>query len=151
MPIVREGAPEAEARRSPAPHLDDRRAPPAQRVKLQKSRHHDPESATAARHKADIAAHINYLISLYCRSRGLTQPQVSPEALRRLQGYDFPGNLSELAGLSRAGDHPIERRACADRRGILGNGQQQDSPLPTESAQRESVAAIVSAKFVVSR
>ncbi len=49
--------------------------------------------------KADIAAQVTYYISLFCRSRGLPQPQVAPEALRRLQGYDFPGNLAELESL----------------------------------------------------
>jgi transcriptional regulator with AAA-type ATPase domain/NAD-dependent dihydropyrimidine dehydrogenase PreA subunit len=49
--------------------------------------------------KADIEAQVTYYISLLCRAKGLTQPQVSPEALRRLQGYDFPGNLAELEGL----------------------------------------------------
>jgi transcriptional regulator with AAA-type ATPase domain/NAD-dependent dihydropyrimidine dehydrogenase PreA subunit len=49
--------------------------------------------------KADIAAQVTYYISLFCRAKGLTQPKVAPEALRRLQGYDFPGNLSELEGL----------------------------------------------------
>jgi transcriptional regulator with AAA-type ATPase domain/NAD-dependent dihydropyrimidine dehydrogenase PreA subunit len=49
--------------------------------------------------KADIEAHVKYFISLFCRARGLPQPQVAPEALRRLQGYDFPGNLAELDGL----------------------------------------------------
>jgi transcriptional regulator with AAA-type ATPase domain/NAD-dependent dihydropyrimidine dehydrogenase PreA subunit len=49
--------------------------------------------------KADIAAQVNYYISLYCRSRGMARPSVAPEALRRLQSYDFPGNLSELESL----------------------------------------------------
>jgi transcriptional regulator with AAA-type ATPase domain/NAD-dependent dihydropyrimidine dehydrogenase PreA subunit len=49
--------------------------------------------------KADIAAQVNYYISLYCRSRGMTRPSVAPEAIRRLQSYDFPGNLSELESL----------------------------------------------------
>ncbi|MCU0524982.1 MAG: sigma 54-interacting transcriptional regulator [Elainella sp. Prado103] len=49
--------------------------------------------------KADIAAQVKYYLSLYCRSRGLPQPQVAPEAIRRLQGYDFPGNLAELESL----------------------------------------------------
>jgi transcriptional regulator with AAA-type ATPase domain/NAD-dependent dihydropyrimidine dehydrogenase PreA subunit len=49
--------------------------------------------------KADIEAQVKYYISLYCRARGLSQPQVAPEAIRRLQGSDFPGNLSELESL----------------------------------------------------
>ncbi|RKH77692.1 AAA family ATPase, partial [Corallococcus praedator] len=40
-----------------------------------------------------------YYISLISRSRGISPPDVAPEALRRLQGYDFPGNLTELEGL----------------------------------------------------
>jgi polyferredoxin len=49
--------------------------------------------------KADITAQVTYYISLYCRSRGISQPKVAPEAIRRLQGYDFPGNLAELESL----------------------------------------------------
>ncbi|PAX60782.1 AAA family ATPase [Brunnivagina elsteri CCALA 953] len=49
--------------------------------------------------KADIRSQIEYYISLYARSRGLTKPAVTPEALRRLQSYDFPGNLKELESL----------------------------------------------------
>lgn len=49
--------------------------------------------------KADIAAQVQYYISLACRPKNLAKPQVTPEALRRLQTYDFPGNLSELEGL----------------------------------------------------
>jgi len=46
--------------------------------------------------KADIEAYVNYFISLYCRAKGLPKPKVTPEALRRLQGYDFPRNIVEL-------------------------------------------------------
>ncbi len=46
--------------------------------------------------KTDIKAQADYYISLYARSRGIPRPQLTPEALRRLQAYDFPGNLKEL-------------------------------------------------------
>jgi len=49
--------------------------------------------------KADIKAQAEYYLGLLCRSRGLTQPKITPEALRRLQGYDFPANLTELESL----------------------------------------------------
>lgn len=49
--------------------------------------------------KADIKAQVEYYISLYTRSRGIARPKVTPEALRRLQSYDFPGNLKELQNL----------------------------------------------------
>jgi transcriptional regulator with AAA-type ATPase domain/NAD-dependent dihydropyrimidine dehydrogenase PreA subunit len=49
--------------------------------------------------KADIVAQMEYYLSLLCRARGIAKPRVTPEAIRRLQGYDFPGNLIELNSL----------------------------------------------------
>ena len=49
--------------------------------------------------KADIIAQVEYYLSLLCRSRGVPKPTITPEAIRRLQGYDFPGNLAELQAL----------------------------------------------------
>jgi transcriptional regulator with AAA-type ATPase domain/NAD-dependent dihydropyrimidine dehydrogenase PreA subunit len=49
--------------------------------------------------KADIVAQVEYYLSLLCRARGLAKPTITPEAIRRLQGYDFPGNLTELQAL----------------------------------------------------
>ncbi|MEM8612725.1 MAG: cyclic nucleotide-binding domain-containing protein [Cyanobacteria bacterium P01_H01_bin.105] len=49
--------------------------------------------------KADIEPQINYYLQLYCRQRSLSKPTLTPEALRRLQSYDFPSNLRELDSL----------------------------------------------------
>jgi transcriptional regulator with AAA-type ATPase domain/NAD-dependent dihydropyrimidine dehydrogenase PreA subunit len=49
--------------------------------------------------KADIGDQINYYISLICRAKGIPKPSVTPEALRRLQAYDFPNNNRELENL----------------------------------------------------
>ena len=49
--------------------------------------------------KADLKALVEYYISLYSRSKGLAKAHIAPEALRRLQSYDFPGNLRELQSL----------------------------------------------------
>ncbi len=49
--------------------------------------------------KADIKALVEYYISLYCRRRGISKPKLAPEALRRLQSYDFPSNVRELRTL----------------------------------------------------
>lgn len=51
--------------------------------------------------KADIKAQVEYYISLACRARHRPCAKVTPEALRRLQSYDFPGNLRELESLVR--------------------------------------------------
>ncbi|MEO1592684.1 MAG: cyclic nucleotide-binding domain-containing protein [Cyanobacteria bacterium J06632_22] len=49
--------------------------------------------------KADISAIANYFILLNCKRRGVARPRLTPEALRSLQSYDFPGNLRELESL----------------------------------------------------
>ncbi|NEO27443.1 MAG: 4Fe-4S binding protein, partial [Kamptonema sp. SIO4C4] len=51
--------------------------------------------------KSDLSDQVNYYISLVCRGKGLTKPEVTPEAIRRLQAYDFPNNLTELENLIR--------------------------------------------------
>ena len=114
VPVSREGAPEAETKRSPARILMTAERNLPNSLDFKKAGTSILKVPPLRVAKTDIAAHVKYLISLYCRSSGLPQPQVAPEALRRLQGYDFPGNLSELAGLVETGDHPVERRACTD-------------------------------------
>ncbi len=53
--------------------------------------------------KSDIDDYAEYFLRLICRAKGITKPQITPEALRRLQSYDFPNNLRELESLiSRA-------------------------------------------------
>lgn len=53
--------------------------------------------------KADIEDYVTYFISLISRARGLHKIPVTPEAIRRLQAYDFPNNIRELESLvSRA-------------------------------------------------
>jgi transcriptional regulator with AAA-type ATPase domain/NAD-dependent dihydropyrimidine dehydrogenase PreA subunit len=49
--------------------------------------------------KADLEDWVSYYLSLICRRRGLSRLTVTPEALRRLQSYDFPNNLRELENL----------------------------------------------------
>ncbi|MBW4465576.1 MAG: sigma 54-interacting transcriptional regulator [Pegethrix bostrychoides GSE-TBD4-15B] len=98
-PVVREGDPEPPLQRSDARILltSERNIPEIERCK--KIGAHLIKVPPVRVAKADIAAQVTYFISLYCRSHGLPQPQVAPEAIRRLQGYDFPGNLTELENL----------------------------------------------------
>jgi transcriptional regulator with AAA-type ATPase domain/NAD-dependent dihydropyrimidine dehydrogenase PreA subunit len=49
--------------------------------------------------KADLEAQVSYYINIICRQKQIPKPQVTPEATRRLQAYDFPGNLKELQGM----------------------------------------------------
>ena len=49
--------------------------------------------------KSDLSAQVDYYLKLLCRSRQAAPPKITPEAQRRLQGYDFPGNLVELESL----------------------------------------------------
>lgn len=49
--------------------------------------------------KADISDQIEYYLRLFCQTKGIEKPKITAEALRRLQSYDFPGNLRELQSL----------------------------------------------------
>ncbi|MEM6255543.1 MAG: sigma 54-interacting transcriptional regulator [Cyanobacteria bacterium P01_D01_bin.156] len=62
--------------------------------------------------KADIEAQVNYYIQIYCRQRGLQKPQLTPEALRHLQSYDFPDNVRELDSLVQ---RAIQQSNCGPR------------------------------------
>ncbi|BAQ64684.1 sigma 54-interacting transcriptional regulator [Geminocystis sp. NIES-3709] len=50
--------------------------------------------------KSDLADQINYYISIISRRKRINKPHITPEALRKLQGYDFPNNLRELQNLT---------------------------------------------------
>lgn len=97
-PIGREGQPAPEPR-----HLTARIMMTAEKVlpSLEKKGlvGHQIKVPPLRVRKADIEAQVGYYLSLVCRERGIAKPKVTPEALRRLQGYDFPGNLTELASL----------------------------------------------------
>lgn len=49
--------------------------------------------------KADISTQAEYYINLLSKAKGIAKPHLTPEALRRLQAYDFPNNLRELESL----------------------------------------------------
>ncbi|MEL6259934.1 MAG: cyclic nucleotide-binding domain-containing protein [Cyanobacteria bacterium J06626_6] len=62
--------------------------------------------------KADIEAQITYFAQLLCRQRGIGKRKLDPAALRRLQSYDFPGNLRELENMvgraiNQSGDRAV--------------------------------------------
>ncbi|HEY9664412.1 MAG TPA: 4Fe-4S binding protein, partial [Allocoleopsis sp.] len=98
VPVSREGEEPAAPRHSEARILmNSEKALP----EIQKRVGHTIKVPPLRVTKADIEAQVKYYISLYCRSRGIPQPQVAPEAIRRLQSYDFPGNLAELESLVR--------------------------------------------------
>jgi len=49
--------------------------------------------------KADISDQVEYYIRLFCRVKSIAKPEITAEALRRLQSSDYPGNLRELESL----------------------------------------------------
>jgi transcriptional regulator with AAA-type ATPase domain/NAD-dependent dihydropyrimidine dehydrogenase PreA subunit len=98
LPVSREGEQEPVPRRSEARIImtTERSLPKIDRKNLVG---HSIKVPPLRVRKADLEAQVKYYISLFCRDKGLPQPKVAPEALRRLQGYDFPGNLTELESL----------------------------------------------------
>jgi transcriptional regulator with AAA-type ATPase domain/NAD-dependent dihydropyrimidine dehydrogenase PreA subunit len=49
--------------------------------------------------KADIKVQVDYYLALIAQENSLPHRTVTPEALRRLQAYNYPGNLAELQSL----------------------------------------------------
>jgi transcriptional regulator with AAA-type ATPase domain/NAD-dependent dihydropyrimidine dehydrogenase PreA subunit len=98
LPVIREGDQEPVPKQSEARIIltTERSLPKIDRKNLVG---HSIKVPPLRVRKPDIEAQVKYYISLFCRDKGLPQPKVAPEALRRLQGYDFPGNLTELESL----------------------------------------------------
>jgi transcriptional regulator with AAA-type ATPase domain/NAD-dependent dihydropyrimidine dehydrogenase PreA subunit len=49
--------------------------------------------------REDIKVQVDYYLSLIAQSRSKPKRSLTPEALRRLQAYTYPGNLAELQNL----------------------------------------------------
>ena len=49
--------------------------------------------------KKDIDDQVSYYLSLIAQTQKIPKPNLTPEALRRLQAYPWPGNLRELESL----------------------------------------------------
>jgi transcriptional regulator with PAS, ATPase and Fis domain len=73
--------------------------------------------------KDDIPLLVNYFITKYCKSMSRNKVSIEAAALKRLQEYDFPGNVRELENM-------IERAI------VVGNGKEiklRDLPLSKTS------------------
>jgi transcriptional regulator with AAA-type ATPase domain/NAD-dependent dihydropyrimidine dehydrogenase PreA subunit len=65
--------------------------------------------------KPDLKAQIDYYLNLTAKRRAEPKRTLTPEALRRLQAYSYPGNLAELQSLmSRAIAQAPEKSALTD-------------------------------------
>lgn len=97
-PIAREGEPEPKPRSYEARLImtSEKVLPQLEKCKLIT---HVIKVPPLRVRKSDIALQADYYLSLLAKSRGITKPKITPEALRRLQGYDFPGNYVELENL----------------------------------------------------
>lgn len=62
--------------------------------------------------KADLEDQMKYYISLISRAKCVDKNRVTPEALRRLQAYDFPNNLRELENLVERAI--VQLQGCSD-------------------------------------
>jgi transcriptional regulator with AAA-type ATPase domain/NAD-dependent dihydropyrimidine dehydrogenase PreA subunit len=49
--------------------------------------------------KTDIKAQVDYYLALIAQAKSIPKRGITPEALRRLQAYSYPGNLAELQSL----------------------------------------------------
>lgn len=75
--------------------------------------------------KADLKATLDYNLSLCCRTRGIPKPSVTPEAVRRLQSYDFPNNLREMESLVKRAVTQADGAADLTEELFWSNGSQK--------------------------
>jgi polyferredoxin len=61
--------------------------------------------------KTDIEDQANYYLNLICRAKGISKSRLTPEALRKLQSYDFPNNLRELENIL---ERAVVQSDCGD-------------------------------------
>jgi len=56
-----------------------------------------PIDVPPLRHRlSDISELIDYIVDIKCRSLGREQPVIEDDAIKRLKGYSWPGNIREL-------------------------------------------------------
>ncbi|MGG6296265.1 sigma 54-interacting transcriptional regulator [Leptolyngbya sp. AN02str] len=98
FPVAREGEPDPTPRQSQARIIlvSERVMPAFEKKELVG---HVIKVPPLRVRKGDIETQVNYYINLYCTGKEMQRPRMTPEALRRLQSYDFPGNLTELENL----------------------------------------------------
>lgn len=73
--------------------------------------------------KEDIPLLANYFIDKFCKSMSRSKITIDPTAMKRLQEFDFPGNVRELENM-------IERAI------VIGNGKEikvKDLPIQSQS------------------
>jgi transcriptional regulator with AAA-type ATPase domain/NAD-dependent dihydropyrimidine dehydrogenase PreA subunit len=91
----------------PGELLDEEKSSPARIItiaeksisELETLSHHVIKVPPLRVRKPDIDDLVDYYISIICRNRCLEKPRITPEALRKLQAYDFPNNQRELENL----------------------------------------------------
>ena len=62
--------------------------------------------------KEDIEELVYYYINLISRNKCISKSRITPEAIRRLQAYDFPNNLRELENLVERAI--VQLQGCSD-------------------------------------
>ena len=62
--------------------------------------------------KEDIEELVSYYINLISRNKCISKSRITPEAIRRLQAYDFPNNLRELENLVERAI--VQLQGCSD-------------------------------------
>jgi transcriptional regulator with PAS, ATPase and Fis domain len=73
--------------------------------------------------REDVPVFLQYFLKLYADTHGVPAPELSPDALAQLVGYDWPGNVRQLKNVA-------ERLIVRHRSGVISMAD-----LPTEIQQ----------------
>lgn len=91
-----------------------------------------PVSTPALRDRLeDIPSLAHHFIEKVCASEGITPRKLSPEAIRRLQGHSWPGNVRQLENVVE-----MAIAMCGDRETLFPSdfGLPVNLPIPIRSA-----------------
>jgi DNA-binding NtrC family response regulator len=97
--------------------------------------------------RADIPALAARVLEHLCRQQGRSPVQLSPDARRSLESYDWPGNIRELRNVLERGvlfskGGVVEARALRlDSRPLRAPGGEGAEPISLEEMERRHIAA----------
>ena len=95
--------------------------------------------------RQDIAHLVRHFLESFCQREKIALPQIEPDALTLLLGYDYPGNIRELRNLIEGAVSLADSGIDADLVRSLIGGSVQDSndPFDLATAERRHIERVL--------
>ena len=95
--------------------------------------------------RQDIPHLVRHFIATFCEREKIALPQVDPEALALLLGYDYPGNIRELQNLLEGAVSLADRTIDADlvRNLMRGSAEEDGDPFDLATVERRHIERVM--------